>query len=201
MLGWIIRIVHRGRRRDRRDLPDRRRRSLAQVQGRAAARSPTPTASWPSTSGTAASSAAPRSTMTAAQDGEEPEAPRHCREDMVPRRAPSLTARSAAALHAVSIHRLWTNLWELTPLGFGQIRPNAQSARAVDCRSPDCGVLSGSWVERTNPAIMQHRGRGSGTSSGLAAGQEPEVVADDHERRPAPMQGEHRHRHPERARA
>ena len=64
-------------------------------------------------------------TMTAAQD--DPEAPRHCREDMV--LVPELRV----------IPRLWTNLCEVTGLGFGHLPELANAERQrknVDSTNP-----------------------------------------------------------------
>ena len=72
-------------------------------------------------------------TMTAAQD-EDPEPPRHCREDMV------LVAPTQERV----LHRLWTNLCEVTRLGFGHFAPNAGRSQRKN-------------VDSTNPMISSTR--------------------------------------------
>ena len=93
-----------------------------------------------------------------------------------PRGAPPLPRGHGPGLSAAStvLHRLWTNLCEVTGLGFGHIaRIGGRQRKNVDS---------------TKPAISSTRPMSRKLLLRLAAGEQLQVVADDHDARRARRQ-------------
>ena len=122
---------------------------LREVQGRARRTRSIPTASCPSTCRYRCIVCGAEVVMTAAQDGEEIDAPRHCREDMVRARTPS--PEHPGSGYSPGCGQTCGNLHCLE---FGQIRPKPPQIPAARVGASP-GSRQRYWVERTNPPIIR----------------------------------------------